>query len=62
MVYYAEVIPAAGKSLADLTITVKMGASSTAATDISSDVVSADNSSILIPSATNNIYITIAEG
>lgn len=62
IVYYAEVIPAAGKSLEDLTITVKMGASSAAATDISSDVVAADNSSILIPSATNNIYITIAEG
>lgn len=62
MVYYAEVIPAAGKSLADLTITVKMGASSEAATEISSDVVAADNSSILIPSVTNNIYITIAEG
>lgn len=62
MVYYAEVIPAAGKSLEDLTITVKMGASSEAATDISSDVVAADNSSILIPAATNNIYISIAEG
>lgn len=62
MVYYAEVIPAVGKSLEDITITVKMGASSNAATDISSDVVAADNSSISIPSVTNNIYITIAEG
>ena len=62
MVYYAEVIPAAGKSLEDLTITVKMGAASGSATDISSAVVAADNSSILIPSVTNKIYITIAEG
>ena len=62
MVYYTEVVPAAGKSLEDLTITVKMGAASGSATDISSAVVAADNSSILIPSVTNKIYITIAEG
>ena len=62
MVYYTEVIPAAGKSLEDLTITVKMGASSGAATDISSSAVAADKSSIMIPAATNNIHITIAEG
>lgn len=62
MVYYTEVVPAAGKSLKDLTITVKMGAASGSATDISSAVVAADNSSILIPSVTNKIYITIAEG